>query len=197
MFLCPFSQCQRDKFRTIIHAQHDRIPAICRDPVEYTDHLLSWQIQIDFNRQRLTVKVINGIERAKTTATDQGIMRKVDRPVLVQRFRCGQWRGITHRQPLFAFTAKIQLQQTINTMDPLVIPRVSLPPQNLKKFRKTVSWVSLDYYLQRDNNGFVTRGIRAVMVNRSAQVKTPAGLADTESERRYQMSDQLTLTGWF
>ncbi len=35
------------------------------------------------------------------------------------------------------------------------------------------------------------------MVNRSAQVQTPAGLMDTESECRYQMSDQLTLKGWF
>ncbi|SQP33508.1 Uncharacterised protein [Escherichia coli] len=95
----------------------------------------SWQIQIDFNRQRLTVKVSNGIERAKTTATDQGVIHKVDRPVLVQRFRFGQGRGITHRQPLFALTAKIQFQQTLNTVDPFVIPLVSLPPQNLKKFR--------------------------------------------------------------
>ena len=55
----------------------------------------------------------------------------------------------------------------------------------------------LCHCLQRDNNGFVTRGIRTVMVNRSAQVQTPAGLTDTESERRYQMSDQLTLKGWF
>ncbi len=29
--------------------------------------------------------------------------------------------------------------------------------------------------------GFVTRGIRTAMVNRSAQVQTPAGLTDTES----------------
>ncbi len=124
-------------------------------------------------------------------------MHKIDRPALVQRFRCGQWRGITHRQPLFAFTAKIQLQQTINTMDPFVIPRVSLQPQNLEKFWKTVPWVSLCHCLQHDNNGFVTRGIRMVMVNRSAQVQTPAGLTDTESKCRYQMSDQLTLKGWF
>lgn len=102
-----------------------------------------------------------------------------------------------HRQPLFALTAKIQLQQTVNTVDPFVIPRVSLPPQNLEKFRKTVSWVSLSRCLQRDNNGFVKCGIRAVMVNRPAQVQTPAGLTDTEPERRYQMGDQLTLTGWF
>lgn len=120
-------------------------------------------------------------------------MHKIDRPALVQSFRYGQRRGITHRQPLFALAAKIQLQQTINTMDPIVIPRVSLPPQNLEKFWKTVSWVSLCHCLQRDKNGFVTSGIRA----RSAQVQTPAGLTNTESERRYQMSDKLTLKGWF
>src|SRR5690606_4946668 len=124
-------------------------------------------------------------------------MHKIDRPALVQRFPCGQWRGITHRQPLYALTTKIQLQQTVNTVDPFVIPRVSLPPQNLKKFRKTVSWVSFSHRLQRGNHGFVTRDIRTVMVNRSAQVQTPAGLTDTESKRRYQMSDQLTFNGWF
>lgn len=124
-------------------------------------------------------------------------MHKIDRPALVQRFRRGQWRGITHRQPLFALTTKIQLQQTVNTVDPFVIPRVPLPPQNLKKFRKTVSWVSLGHCLQRDNNGFVTCGIRTVMVNRSAQVQTPAGLTDTESDRRDQMNDQLKFKGWF
>lgn len=78
-----------------------------------------------------------------------------------------------------------------------MIPRVSLPSQNLEKLRKSVSRVSLSRSLQGGNNEFITRGIRAVMVNRSAQVQTPAGLTDTESECRYQMSDQLTLKGWF
>lgn len=78
-----------------------------------------------------------------------------------------------------------------------MIPQVFLPPQNLEEFLKTVSWVSLGHCLQRGYNGFVTCGIRAAMVNRSAQDQTPACLTDTEFERRYQMSDQLTLTGWF
>ncbi|GAR87258.1 hypothetical protein NGUA21_01391 [Salmonella enterica] len=197
MFLCPFSQCQRDKFWAVIHAKHGRIATVCRDPVKHPDHSWGWQIQIYFNRQRLTVKVINDIERAKTTPTDQGIMHKINRPALVQRFRRGQWRRVTHRQPLFALTAKIQLQQTINTVDPFVIPHVSLPPQNLKKLRKTVSWIPFSCCLQCGNNGFVTCVIRTVMINRSAQVQAPAGLTDTESECRYQMSDQLTLKGWF
>ena len=35
------------------------------------------------------------------------------------------------------------------------------------------------------------------MINRSTQVQAPTGLTDTKPERRYQMSDQLTLKGWF
>ena len=78
-----------------------------------------------------------------------------------------------------------------------MIPRVSLPSQNLEKLRKAVSWVSLSRSLQGGNNGFITRGIWAVMVSRSAQVQTLAGLTDAEPECRYQMSNQLTLTGLF
>lgn len=78
-----------------------------------------------------------------------------------------------------------------------MIPLVSLPSQNLVKLRKTVLRVSFSHRLQCGNNGFITRGIRAVMVNRSAQIQTPADLTYTESECRYQISDQLTLTGWF
>jgi len=124
-------------------------------------------------------------------------MHKIDRPALIQRFWRGQWRGITHRQPLFALTTKIQLKQTVNTVDPFVIPRVPLSSQNLVKLRKIVSWISFSHRLQCGNNGFVTRDIRTVMVNRSAQVQTPAGLTDTECKCRYQMSSQLTLKGWF
>lgn len=59
MFLCPFSH----KFWAVIHAKHGRIATVCRDPVKHPDHSWGWQIQIYFNRQRLTVKVINDIER--------------------------------------------------------------------------------------------------------------------------------------
>jgi hypothetical protein len=101
-----------------------------------------------------------------------------------------------HRQPLFALPAKIQVQQTVNTVDPFVIPRVSPPLQNLKKFRKPYR----GYRLATACNATITGSshvVRPVMVNRSAQVQTPAGLTDNESEHRYQMIDQLTLTGWF
>ncbi len=81
-------------------------------------------------------------------------------------------------------------------MDPFVV-HYNLPPQNQEEIRKFVSWVSLCHCLQRGNNGVITRGIQAVMVNRSAQVQTTVGLTDTESKRRYQMSNQLTLKGWF
>lgn len=48
----------------------------------------------------------------------------------------------------------------VNMVDPFVFPRGFLTSQNLKKFRKTVSWVSLGHCLQRNNNRFITCGIR-------------------------------------
>ncbi|EAN4880291.1 hypothetical protein EFW28_24700, partial [Salmonella enterica subsp. enterica serovar Schwarzengrund] len=59
------------------------------------------------------------------------------------------------------------LQQTLNTVDLFAIPRISQRPQNLNKFRKTVLWIPLCHHLQHDNNGFVTLGIRTIMVNYS------------------------------
>ena len=35
------------------------------------------------------------------------------------------------------------------------------------------------------------------MVKRSAQNEAPERLTNTESERHYQMSDQLTIKDWF
>jgi len=67
-------------------------------------------------------------------------MHKIDRPSLVRPFWRSQWWGIVYRLSLFALTAKIQFQQTVNTVEPFVIPRVSLPSQNLEKLRKAVSW---------------------------------------------------------
>lgn len=85
--------------------------------------------------------------------------------------------------------SELFLKASLNSIGHNKIPHV--------RFRKTVSRVSLGHCLQHDNNGFVTRGNPTVMGNRSAQVQTPAGLTDTESKCRYQMSDQLTLKSWF
>lgn len=66
-----------------------------------------------------------------------------------------------------------------------------------EKLWKTISWIPFSGSLQCRNNRLVTCSIRTIMINRSTQVQAPTGLTDTKPERRYQMSDQLTLKGWF
>lgn len=66
------------------------ISPVCRDLVEYPNHSQGWQIQVYFDRQGLTIKIINNIERAKRTIVNQGVMHKINRPALTQRFRCSQ-----------------------------------------------------------------------------------------------------------
>lgn len=59
---------------------------------------------------------------------------------------------------------KFSFSRKSNTLDPFLIPLVPLISQNLIILRKTVSWVSLSFRLQCGNNGFFTRGVRAVKV---------------------------------
>lgn len=194
MLLCPFSQCQRDKFRTIIHTQHDRITAVCRDPVEHTDHSRSWQIQIYFNRQRLTVKVINNIERAKMTPTDQASCIKSTDQLWFSASGVASGEDYAPAAVVYPYgenSASADNKYGGSFCDSTRIPAAAEP----EKLRKTLSWIPFSCRLQYGNNGFVMCVIRTVMINRSAQIVTPAGLTDTESECRYQMSDQLTLKG--
>ncbi len=52
MFFCPFSQRQRDKSRSIIHAKHGRLAAVFRDPVEDTPPSAG---RVDLDRSTWTV----------------------------------------------------------------------------------------------------------------------------------------------
>jgi hypothetical protein len=37
-----------------------------------------WQIQVDVNRQRLTIKIINDIERTKTATANQRVVHEIN-----------------------------------------------------------------------------------------------------------------------
>lgn len=73
MLFCAFGPYWREKFRAIIYANHSRIAMVFRNPTEYNYHFRSWQIQIDFNRQSLIVKVtttLNVWKRRAQTSSD-------------------------------------------------------------------------------------------------------------------------------
>lgn len=59
-------------------------------------------IQINFNCQGFTVKVIHHVEGPEMPAADQRIMHKVYRPTLVKCLRRHQWRLVTYRQTLLS-----------------------------------------------------------------------------------------------
>lgn len=194
MFFCPFSQCQRDKLRSVIHAKHGRIAAILSSTRTTRGAGRFRSISID-NASRLKSSTTLNV-RKRRPQTKASFIKSTDQ-LWFSTSGVASGEGLRTGSRCLPLRRKFSFSRKSNTVDPFVIPLVSLPPQNLEKLRKTVSRVSFSRCLQCGNNGFVTRRIRAVMVNRSAQVQTPAGLADTESECRYQMSDQLTLRGWF
>ncbi|MNT76821.1 hypothetical protein D3C72_2158710 [compost metagenome] len=83
MFFSPLCQRQRDQFRPVAHPHLQRVAAIYHDPVQHTDDSLSRDIQVDFYRQRFTVKIIHHIEGPEASAADQRIVHKIDGPALV------------------------------------------------------------------------------------------------------------------
>lgn len=122
------------------------------------------------HHHRFTIKIIYDIRRPETPAADQRIMHKINRPALIQcLWRC-LWYRITHRQTLFAFTAKVQLQQTIDPVNALMIPPIALPAQNLEQLFKPVTRITFCRLYQYLYHRFIPLGIiRFVKIHHSAQ----------------------------
>nr|CBW54735.1 not annotated in pYVa127/90, part of insertion element [Yersinia enterocolitica (type O:8)] len=78
MALSSFRQRKRNKLRPVVHSQHHRVATVGHNAIQYSDDVLCWQVQIDFNRQRFTIVIIH---------TDQCIVHKIDRPAQVKSFR--------------------------------------------------------------------------------------------------------------
>ena len=59
-----------------------RVAAVYDDPVQHPEDPLSRDIQVDFYRQRFTVKIVHHIEGPEASAADQRIVHKIDGPAL-------------------------------------------------------------------------------------------------------------------
>lgn len=169
MFFSPLRKCQRNQFRAVVHPQFQRIPPVRHYPVQYSDHPLRRDIQVNFDRQCFAVKIIHYVEGPEASAAHQRIVHKIDGPALVHRlWRCQRSR-ITHRQALFSLTAKIQFQQAINPVNTFMIPGVTLPAQQLEQLIKTISRVALCQLSQQLDHWFIAPGIGLVNIDRPAQ----------------------------
>lgn len=83
MFFGPLLLCQWDQFWPVIHQHPQRIAAVCHYPVQHSHNALRRNIQVNFYRQRFTIKIIHRIEGPEASATAQCIMHKIDGPALV------------------------------------------------------------------------------------------------------------------
>ena len=63
---------------------------------------LGGKAYINFYRQGFSIKVINDIERPKTTPTKQTVTHKIDRPTAIDGIRYGKLNWISIRQSLLA-----------------------------------------------------------------------------------------------
>jgi len=75
----------------------------------------------------------------------------------------------SYRQTLFSFTYEIQFQQAVNPVNPLVIPYMTLPMNDLKKLLKTVSRIALSVFCECFYDNVITPCIRFVEKYRPAR----------------------------
>src|SRR5258706_6349788 len=73
----PFSQGQRDELRTIVCSQLEGIAADSGYPFKLAHHALGGQAEVDFDRQRFTIEVIDHISSAEATTVPHRIAQKV------------------------------------------------------------------------------------------------------------------------
>ena len=103
----PFGESVADQFWAVIHAQPPRCTSQLDQLLERFDDASPRQAGIDLDPQRLSVIVIEQVERAEASGRPQCIRHDVDRPDLVGS--CGnQKRGFdARRQPSLALAFQV------------------------------------------------------------------------------------------
>lgn len=134
----------------MIHPYLQWISAVYHYPVQYPDDTLSRDIQIDFYRQNLTVKIIHHVEGSETSAKDECIVHKVNGPALIQCSRSGQPSLIRRKQVLFFFATKIQYYQSVNP-----VHTYDSGDYLTCETSKTVSQITFCYFGQRTEHRFI------------------------------------------
>lgn len=150
-------QRQRHQFWAVIHSHLQWISAVCYYPVQYPDYTLGQDIQVDFSRQRFTVKIVHHIESPEVSVADQRVVHKIDGPALIKCLKARQWRRVSYLQTQLAFATKIQPQGAVNLVNTLMIPGVTLPAQHLIQFLKTVPRIAFRQFSQHKDNRFIRR----------------------------------------
>src|SRR6267142_5638508 len=77
MLLGPFRQRQGDELRTVVCSELEGIAADRCYPFKLAHHALGGQTEVDCDRQRLAIEIIDHVESAKARTTPQRIAHEV------------------------------------------------------------------------------------------------------------------------
>src|SRR6266852_4043325 len=77
MLFGPVSQSQSDELWTIVCSELERVAADSGYPFKLAHHPLGCQAEVDFDRQRFTIEVVDHIESSEATTIPQRITHEV------------------------------------------------------------------------------------------------------------------------
>lgn len=110
----PGRQSAADQFRSVVHAQPLRRTTHFDEFSQRTYHPLGRQAGIDLDSQRLTVEVIEHIERAEAPTAPQGIGHEVDRPGVMRPCRHQEGLPDPVWQTLAAPASEVELEVAVH-----------------------------------------------------------------------------------
>src|SRR3977135_140418 len=108
VLLGPFSQRQGDELRTVVSSELEGIAADSGYPFKLAHHALGRQAEVDFDRQRFAIEVIDAIKSPEATAIPQRVAHEVCWPTFFHRLSPRQRRRITRRQSSLALPPFVQ-----------------------------------------------------------------------------------------
>ena len=76
----PIHKDRTSEFRTVVYSNFHRNPVFPNSPFEHSDDPMTWEAEICFDHQGLTVIVINDIENPESSFINKGVVHEIHRP---------------------------------------------------------------------------------------------------------------------
>ena len=118
----PIHKDRTSEFRTVIYPNFHRNPVFPNSPFEHSDDPMTWEAEIRFDHQGLTVVIINDIENPESSFIEKGVVHEIHRPHLVNRQRHCQGLGFFTNKPFARLDAQVELQLLVDAIHTLVVP---------------------------------------------------------------------------
>src|SRR5690606_13916169 len=187
-----------DVLRSVVTADHARLPTPLDDLLQRADHPGRRQRQVDLDAQAFAVKVIQYVEQPEAAAVAELVVHEVHRPDLVDRIGHRQRLGLLAHQAFPWLDPQVQLQLPVDAVDPLVIPAKALDVAQVQEAQAEapVAIRRGQSHQPIGDPGVIVRSLGSVPVTGLTDLEGPASVSDARAPAFDRCSGHLPALRW-